>query len=149
MKTSTAVISGIAALALIGGGTAYALSRAEQPAPVETPAAVSTETPAPTDGATPEPAVTRPTPTPFTTPPETVAPIPGPTYSAEEDEYLDGAHQLVPEELGFSDDLLVAAGHEICQQHGSGLALEEISVLDGLARASHDDLNLLATTLLC
>lgn len=149
MKTSTALISGIAALALIGGGTAYALSRAEQPAPIDTPAAIGTQTPASSDGATPEPAVTRPTPTPFTTPPETVAPIPGPTYSAEEDEYLDGAHRLVPKELGFSDDYLVAAGHEICQQHGSGLVLEEISVLDGLTRASHNDLNLLATTLLC
>jgi hypothetical protein len=118
MKTSTAVISGIAALALIGGGTAYALSTAGEPAPVETPAAVITETPTPSAEATPDAAET-PTPVdtsePTPEPSETTSPAPveTPTHTEGEAFLIRITQEDLPE-LSLTADQILEAASVVC-----------------------------------
>lgn len=113
MKTkTTAALVGVLALAAVGGGTAYALN---QPEPVETPAAVSTETPAP------EP--TEPVPTAEPTPEATepvATPTPEPTYTEAESDFLYGAHQVVAGYVALDDSQLLDYGHAICADLAAG-----------------------------
>lgn len=120
MKTSTAVVSGIAALALIGGGTAYALTSSE-PAPAPTPTA-TIEGPAPSAEATPEP-TTEATPS--------AEPMPTPTFSATEATYIEYRYEN-PDYFAplahLSDAEFLAGGYEVCAQAEAGTPYYEIVI---------------------
>lgn len=124
MKTSAVVVSGIAALALIGGSTAYALS-STAPEPTETPAAVSTESPAPAASAepTPEPSA-EPTPE-----PTVAAPTPTPTYTEAEALFIERVHpEVLYDGIEITADETLALGWQVCAELATGTRLEEILI---------------------
>jgi hypothetical protein len=81
----------------------------------------------------------RPAPTETTAPPETPEPLVAETPSGNETNDADAKfltyvrEHLLPEtQIGHAtDEQLIAAGHEACGQLESGVALEDVRVVDG------------------
>jgi hypothetical protein len=121
MKTRIAVI-GALAVALIGGGTAYALTSGQTPAPSETVAT----SPTPTDSATPEPEPT---------PDAEGTPTADPTPSVDDDDgylaYVRAEMPPITQLDRYSDGDLIALGHEACKQISEKTPLENLRLVDG------------------
>lgn len=121
MKTRLAAIAAAAVL-VIGGGTAYALTTTGQdPAPVETTA---TSTPTPTDAAPASPSA------------ETPAPEATDDYITANDDagYLAEVEKRTrPGTVldQFSDAELISFGHEGCKQISEGVPLEDLRLVEG------------------
>jgi hypothetical protein len=122
-RSTTAVIIGVLALGLVGGGTAVALTS-------NNPETVATDAPT----ATPEPT----TPDPETTPAddatepltaETPAALDGDAADAKFLEIVRG--ELLPDtQIGNATDAqLIAAGHDACQQATDHVPWEDIRVI--------------------
>lgn len=124
MKTRIAAIA-TAAVLLVGGGTAYALTTTgQEPAAVETTAASA---PTPTETASGEPATE-------------VSPEPEATadYITENDDagYLAEVEKRTPPRTvldQFTDAELIALGHEGCKQIDAGVKFEDLRLVDGEA----------------
>lgn len=124
MKTSTAVIAGVLALAFIGGGTAYAMTTTDdQPEAVvqtETPAPEVTDEPAPaaTESAAPEDA-----PAPEATPSDP----PEAEYTDTEQDYISFVKQeAAVDGLYPTDAEALSWGTYSCEQFAAGLDRREI-----------------------
>lgn len=127
MKTRIAAIT-TAAVLLVGGGTAYALTTnaqdAEGPALIE---ATATSTPTPT-ATGPADASGEPTPEPGVTA----------DYISENDDagYLAEVERRTPPRTVLSqlpDSELIALGHEGCKQIDAGVKFEDLRLVDGEA----------------
>ncbi|MEJ1087060.1 hypothetical protein WDU99_01870 [Microbacterium sp. Mu-80] len=127
MKTRIAAIAAAAVL-VVGGGTAYALSTTgQEPAPVETTAA-STPTPAASEPADAAPAA----------PSADTTPTPEPTadYITTNDDagYLAEVEKRTPPQTvldQFTDAELIALGHEGCKQIDAGVKFEDLRLVEG------------------
>ena len=119
MKRSTIVVAGVLALALVGGGTAFALTSADQePLSAEAP---ETSAPAPTEGSS----------TDATSAPEASAPV---EASPEDAEFLAVVRgELLPDTgiADVSDEMLIEAGHEACEVVKAGTPPEDIRLVEG------------------
>lgn len=150
MNRTAKISSGIAAVALlVGGGTAYALSTADAPAPAETPAAVSTETPAPevietTPAEEPTPDATTPSPVKVDSP--SAEPVP----QTREEEFLYYAGETV---RGFgytiTDEELLRAGQYTCDQLTAGVSPFNITPIEGAGEGTNGGFVTAAQKYLC
>ncbi|WP_193596066.1 hypothetical protein [Microbacterium sp. YJN-G] len=131
MKRSTIAAIATAAVLVIGGGTAYALtSNGDEPAPVET----VTSTTAPTDTTTPE-ATAESEPI--------VAESPAPPVAANDPEaaYLIEVHarlaRIQTQIPNVTDEQLLAAAYEACEILAPNQTGEDLSLIEGEERSPH------------
>lgn len=131
-RSTTAVIVGVLALGLVGGGTAVALTGQDDPTPAETSLSEPTATP---DTGQPD---TDETPTDDATEPLTAE---TPATDADPDAmFIDeardrlsglGAATTIP---NATDAQLMAGGHEACESMADGTAFSDVTVIEGEPR---------------
>lgn len=144
-RSTTAVIVGVLALGLVGGGTAVALT-GQEPAPAETTLTEPTATPdtgQPTTDETPAGDATEP----LTAKPSDAAPSADTLFLADVHDRLDslGAATIIPD---ATDDQLIKAGHEACDALTAGTPFDDLSVINGEGRVqgSYLDSAMIATS---
>jgi hypothetical protein len=119
-RSTTAVIVGVLALGLVGGGTAMALSNSGEPAPE-----ASTSAPAPVVSDAPAEAATDV--------PATPAPADSGQTSEADARFLKYvADEKPPISLldGYTDAALIERGHEACVQAEASVPWEDIRLVD-------------------
>lgn len=122
-KTTAALIGGVAAVALIGGGTAYALNQPEQTT------TTATETPAPE-------ATVEPTPSAEPTPEATT---PASSHSDIEALYISYLHtnDTLATLEGVTDEEFLAGGYEFCERAQAGEPYYDITIYPENGHASN------------
>lgn len=129
MKTRIAAIA-TAAVLVIGGGTAYALTSNDQPEPIET----VTSTPTPTDTTTPE-ATAESEPI--------VAESPAPPVAADDPEAMfllevrTRLARIQTQIPNVTDEQLLAAAYEACEILAPNQTGEDLSLIEGEERSPH------------
>ncbi|WP_309129485.1 DUF732 domain-containing protein [Microbacterium sp.] len=127
MKTRIAAIVAAAVL-VVGGGTAYALTTSgQEPAPVETTA---TSSPTPSDAPSSEPLVAE---TPSPSAEEDAEAIAEEKYLIEARSRLAGlgAATTIPD---ATDEQLLVAGGQACEALAAGTEIDDVSVVEGEER---------------
>lgn len=125
MKRSTIAAIATAAVLAVGGGTAYAITSAPEPAPVET--SVSAPTDSPTPDATPTGDATEPV----------VAESPAPPVAATDPEaaYLIEVHarlaRIQTQIPDVTDEQLITLAHTACDRMAAGISGENWSGIEG------------------
>lgn len=130
MKRSTLAVIATAAVLVVGGGTAYALTTNQEPAPIET----VTATPAPDE--TPGPAPTEST-EPLVAEDETETLI---SDDVEAAYLLDIRARLARIESQIpnaTDEQLIAVGYTACELIAAGESGEDTSLIEGETRSIH------------
>lgn len=128
MKRSTLAAIATAAVLAVGGGTAYALTSTQEPAPVET-AVIGEPTPTadvPADGAQADDSA----PSPATSTEPTPIPITG---SGDEAFLAEVQRRMIPGSIldQFTNADLIAMGHDACAQLEAGAKFEDVRAVEG------------------